>query len=304
MITYRYRVPFVPPRRAYLAAARSLLLLTLVAVIAVVGHPLFTATSLDPVRSGEVPGDSRAVVWVDEGLRYRIHVREGAPEPTSCSLATTSGAVYPLTLDRDLHGDPETVDGHRWFGAFRSPVDAAAALDCDRSADALRVHVDVPGTGRLLILLFAMPVVLIWTIVRLRRVRRDRVTMRAMVRPSDPTPVTSAAALAAGDRAQATVYFRNGTFVPAGRRDPQAAKEFATERLTAPRGPADFRTAPADDGGHLVTFPDLTVYLSPDEAKHAGVRDLGRHAIAKIGLDARDPDVTYIRPPEEVAAPV
>ncbi len=49
------------------------------------------------------------------------------------------------------------------------------------------------------------------------------------------------------------------------------------------------------DGGQLVTFPDLTVYLAPDEIKHADLPDLGRHALAKISLDARKPKVARTR---------
>ncbi|GAA0588858.1 hypothetical protein GCM10009546_59060 [Actinomadura livida] len=105
---------------------------------------------------------------------------------------------------------------------------------------------------------------------------------RGQTFPVEPPLTASRVALAAGDPAQTTVYFRNGTFVPAGRRDEQAAIDFATARLAAPRDLRDFRATPTDGGGRLVAFDDVTVWLSPDEIKHSGTIDLGRQAAAKI----------------------
>ncbi len=66
-VSYRYRLPFVPPRRAYLKPAWPVALLILVSVLFVATHqPLLTADSPDPVRAGDVTGDSRAALWVDE----------------------------------------------------------------------------------------------------------------------------------------------------------------------------------------------------------------------------------------------
>ncbi|MFF5260019.1 hypothetical protein ACFY4C_13805 [Actinomadura viridis] len=137
------------------------------------------------------------------------------------------------------------------------------------------------------------PMALIWTIVKVRTAHRQRGRDKQW-RPADPPSTASPVALAAGDPAQTTVYFRNGTFVPAGHRDPQEAIAFATDRLATPRDLRDFR-ANAADGGWLVSFADVTVHLSPDEVKHSDIIDLGRHAAAKISLDARRPDPTHVR---------
>lgn len=270
--------------------------MALISVLFWVTHqPMFTAGSLDPVRAGDVPGETRAVLWVNEGLRYRVHVKEGAADPGSCDLETPRG-THPLRLDPDRHdGDEAAAGGYRWLGAFRSPVDGYGAVSCDRSSRALRVHVDAPGFGTLLLLLAVWPLILIWSAVLFWRGRR-RARRTRTERPADPPAAVSPAAMAAGDRAQTAVYFRNGTFVPAGRRDRRAATAFAVERLAAPRDTRGIRIAVAADGGRLVTFPDLAVYLAPDEIKHFGAPGLGRHALAKIGLDARDPEVTHVRP--------
>lgn len=148
---------------------------------------------------------------------------------------------------------------------------------------------DVPVT-----LLVLWPIALIWTAVMVRTVRRGRVRGKQR-RQVDPPLTASPGALAAGDPAQTTVYFRNGTLVPAGRRDPQAAIAFATDRLAAPRDLRDFRATAAADGGWLVAFADVTVHLSPDEIKHSDMIDLGRHAAAKLSLDTRKPEPSHVR---------
>ncbi|MFI0353333.1 hypothetical protein [Actinomadura sp. 9N407] len=144
-------------------------------------------------------------------------------------------------------------------------------------------------------LLVLWPLTLVWTAVSVRTVWGRRVRGARLQRPADPPPTASPTALAAGDPAQTTVHFRNGTFVPAGRRDPQTAIAFAIERLSAPRELRAFRITDTADGGHLVAFADLTVHLSPDEIKHSGVADLGRHAAAKLSLDTRNPEPSHVR---------
>ncbi|TDC03239.1 hypothetical protein [Actinomadura bangladeshensis] len=301
-VTYRYRVPFAVSWRSYLVPVGALALLVLLtALFWTTHHALLTASTVDAVRPGGVPGDSRAVLWVDEGLRYRVHVVAASEDPGSCSL-NGQKANYPVTLDRVRHGgDSAEIKGYRWVGAFRAPATDYVAVTCDRSNEALRIKVDAPGAGLLVTLLVLWPVVLIWAVVKLWRTRRQSTQRLLTRRPPDPPARAARAALAAGDRTQTTVYFRNGTFVPAGTREPDPAAAFAAERLKAPRDPADFRTGPADDGGKLVAFPDLTVYLSPAEIKHAGAADLGRQALAKIRLDARTPQVARIRAAEEPA---
>ncbi|MEU5996074.1 hypothetical protein ABZ806_44470 [Spirillospora sp. NPDC047418] len=301
-VTYRYRVPFAVSWRSYLVPVGALALLVLLtALFWGTHHALLTASTVDAVRPGSVPGDSRAVLWVDEGLRYRVHVAAASDDPGSCALNGRK-ANYPVTLDRARHGgDSAEVKGYRWVGAFRAPATDYVAVTCDRSSEALRIKVDAPGAGLLVTLLVLWPVVLIWAMVKLWRTRRQSTRRLLTRRPPDPPARAARAALAAGDRAQTTVYFRNGTFVPAGTREPDAAAAFAAERLRAPRDPDDFRTVSEDDGGQLVTFPDLTVYLAPAEIKHARPADLGRQALAKIRLDARTPEVARIRAAEEPA---
>ncbi len=301
-VAYRYRVPFATSWRAYLIPAWPVVLLALLtALFWGTHHALLTASTVDAVRSGNVPNDSRPVLWVDEGLRYRVHVVGSAADPGSCALAGQNG-TYPLTLDRVRHsGDSAEIKGYRWVGAFQAPATDYVAVACDRSNEALRIKVDAPGTGLLVALLVLWPVLLIWAVAKIWRIRR-RSTRRTLThRPPEPPATVSEAALAAGDRTQTTVYFRNGTFVPAGTREADSATDFAKERLAAPRDPRDFRTATAGDGGWLVTFPDLTVYLTQEETKHSGTADLGRHALAKISLDARTPEVARTRKPETLA---
>lgn len=299
-MTYRYQVPFAVSWRSYLVPTGALALLVLLtALFWATHHALLTASTVDAVRPGSVPGETRAVLWVDEGLRYRVHVMAATDDPGSCTLVGQEGA-YPVTFDRALHrGDSAEIKGYRWVGAFRAPATDYVAVSCERSSEALRIKVDAPGAGLLVTLLVLWPVVLIWALVKLWRTRRQSTRRLLTRRPPDPPARATRAALTAGDRAQTTVYFRNGTFVPAGTREPDPAAAFATERLAAPRDPDDFRTAPADDGGQLVTFPDLTVYLAPAEIKHTGPADLGRQALAKIRLDARTPEVARIRPAED-----
>jgi hypothetical protein len=289
--------------RSYLAPIAVPALLVLLTVLFwTTHHALLTASTVDAVRPGSVPGDSRAVLWVDEGLRYRVHVMAPSDDPGSCTLNGQNG-TYPVNLDRARHGgDSAEIKGYRWVGAFRAPATDYVAVTCDRSSEALRVKVDAPGAGLLVTLLVLWPVVLLWAVVKLWRTRRESSQRLLTRRPPDPPARATRAALAAGDRSQTTVYFRNGTFVPAGTRGPDPAAAFAIERLTAPRDPDDFRIALADDGGRLVTFPDLTVYLAPAEIKHAGPPDLGRQALAKIRLDARTPEVARIRPAEALPA--
>ena len=301
-VAYRYRAPFATSWRAYLIPAWPVVLLALLtALFWGTHHALLTASTVDAVRSGNVPNDSRPVLWVDEGLRYRVHVVGSAADPGSCALAGQNG-TYPLTLDRVRHsGDYAEIKGYRWVGAFQAPATDYVAVACDRSNEALRIQVDAPGTGLLVALLVLWPALLIWAVAKIWRIRR-RSTRRTLThRPPEPPATVSEAALAAGDRTQTTVYFRNGTFVPAGTREADSAANFAKERLAARRDPRDFRTAPAGDGGWLVTFPDLTVYLTQDETKHSGTADLGRHAFAKISLDARTPEVARTRKPETPA---
>ncbi|QKW35759.1 hypothetical protein HUT06_18380 [Actinomadura sp. NAK00032] len=302
-VTYRYRVPFATSWRSYLVPVGPLALLVLLTVLFWgTHHALLTASTVDAVRPGSVPGDSRAVLWVDEGLRYRIHIVTSADDPGSCTLVGRNG-TYPVTLDRARHGgDAAEIKGYRWVGAFRAPATDYVAVDCDQYSEALRVKVDAPGAGLLVALLVLWPLVLIWTVAKLWRIRRQSARRTLTRRPPDPPARAAPAALAAGDRAQTTVYFRNGTFAPAGTREPDPAAVFARERLTAPRDPDDFRTAPADDGGRLVVFPDLAVYLTPAEIKHAGAADLGRQALAKIRLDARTPEVARVHAPEDITA--
>ncbi|GAA1824691.1 hypothetical protein [Actinomadura chokoriensis] len=290
-------------RRSYLAPiGLPVLLLLLTVLFWATHHALLTASTVDAVRPGSVPGETRAVLWVDEGLRYRVHVVASVDDPGSCTLAGRKGA-YPVTLDRARHGgDSAEIKGYRWVGAFRAPATDYVAVTCERSSEALRIKVDAPGAGLLVTLLVLWPVVLLWAVVKLWRTRRQSSRRLLTRRPPDRPARAARAALAAGDRAQTTVYFRNGTFVPAGTREPDPAAAFATERLRAPRDPADFRTVPADDDGRLVTFPDLTVYLSPDEIKHDSPADLGRQALAKIRLDARTPEIARIRPAEDLTA--
>jgi hypothetical protein len=295
-VAYRYRVPFAPSWRAYLAPAWPVVLLALLtSLFWATHHALLTASTVDAVRSGNVPNDSRPVLWVDEGLRYRVHVAGSAADPGSCALAGRN-RTYPLTLDRARHsGDSAEIKGYRWVGAFQAPATDYVAVACDRSSEALRIKVDAPGTGLLVALLVLWPLLLVWAVIKLWRIRRQS-TRRTRTRPPEPPAIVSEAALTAGDRSQTTVYFRNGTFVPAGTREADSAAGFAGERLVGPLDPRDFRTAPADDGGWLVTFRDLTVHLAHDETKHSGTADLGRHALAKIRLDARTPEVAHIRP--------
>ncbi|WP_141576445.1 hypothetical protein [Actinomadura sp. WMMA1423] len=296
-VSYRYRVPFAPSWRAYLIPAWPVVVLALLTTLFWRTHyPLLHASTGEAVRSGNVRNDNRPVLWVDEDLRYRVHVLEAAEDPSSCTLIG-QGRNYPLNLDRARHaGDSAEVKGYRWVGAFRAPATDYVAITCDRSTDALRIKVDAPGTGLLVLLLIAWPLLLIWALIKLSRIRRRSSRATLTHRPPEPPAVVSEAALAAGDRAQTTVYFRNGTFVPAGTREPDSAAAFAKERLAAPRDPRDFRAAPAGDGGGwLITFPDLTAYLDQEETKHTGTADLGRHALAKIRLDARTPEVARIR---------
>lgn len=301
-MTYRYRVPFAVSWRSYLVPVGALALLVLVtALFWTTHHALLTASTVDAVRPGSVPGDTRAVLWVDEGLRYRVHVMAASEDPGSCTL-NGQKTNYPVTLDRVRHGgDSAEIKGYRWVGAFRAPATDYVAVTCDRSSEALRIKVDAPGASLLVTLLVLWPVALIWAVVKLWRTRRQSTQRLLTRRPPDPPARAARAALAAGDRTQTTVYFRNGAFVPAGTREPDPAAAFAAERLRAPRDPADFRTGLAADGGQLVTFPDLTVYLSPAEIKHAGTADLGRQALAKIRLDARTPQVARVRAAEEPA---
>lgn len=302
-VTYRYRVPFAVSWRSYLVPIGVAALLVLLTALFWTTHrALLTASTVDAVRSGSVSGESRAVLWVDEGLRYRVHVLASSDNPGSCTLTGQKG-TYPIALDRARHGgDSAEIKGYRWVGAFRAPATDYVAVTCDRSSEALRVKVDAPGAGHLTMLLVLWPVVLIWAVVKLRRTKRESARHRLIPRPPEPPARATRAALAADDRAQTTVYFRNGTFVPAGTREPDPAAAFAGERLAAPRDPGDFRIVPADDGGRLVTFPDLTVYLAPAEIKHTGPADLGRQALAKVRLDARTPEVACIRPPEDITA--
>ena len=301
-VTYRYRVPFAVSWRSYLVPIAVPALLVLLTVLFwTTHHALLTASTVDAVRPGSVPGESRAVLWVDEGLRYRVHVVASSDDPGSCTLAGQKG-TYPVTLDRTRHGgDSAEIKGYRWVGAFRAPATDYVAVTCDRSSEALRVKVDAPGARLLVMLLVLWPVVVLWAVVKLWRTRRESTRRLLIRRPPEPPARATRAALAAGDRAQTTVYFRNGTFVPAGTREPDPAAAFASERLAASRDPGDFRIVPAKDGGRLVTFPDLTVYLAPTEIKHTGPADLGRQALAKIRLDARTPEVARIRPPEDLA---
>ncbi|TDC69616.1 hypothetical protein E1200_07950 [Actinomadura sp. GC306] len=142
--------------------------------------------------------------------------------------------------------------------------------------------------------LLLWPAILIWTGAKLRAARHGDAGEGRTI-PLEPPLTVSPVVLAAGDPAQTTVYFRNGTFVPAGQRDDRAAIAFATERLAAPRDLRDFRATSADGGGRLVAFDDVTVWLSPDEIKHSGTIDLGRQAAAKISLDARNPEPIRVR---------
>ncbi|MEU8346988.1 hypothetical protein AB0C74_35270 [Spirillospora sp. NPDC048832] len=302
-VTYRYRVPFATSWRSYLVPVGPLALLVLLtALFWGTHHALLTASTVDAVRPGSVPGDGRAVLWVDEGLRYRVHVIASAEDPGTCVLSGPKG-TYPVILDRARHGGDEAeIKGYRWVGAFRAPATDYVAVACDRSSEALRIKVDAPGAGLLVALLVLWPLVLIWAVVKLWRIRRQQTSRTLTRRPSDPPARAPSAAIAAGDPTQTTVYFRNGTFVPAGTREPDEAVAFAGERLAAPRDPHDFRTGPASDGGRLVLFPDLTVYLAPGEIKHTETADLGRQALAKIRLDARTPEVARVRPAEDLAA--
>lgn len=302
-VTYRYRVPFATSWRSYLVPIGPLAVLVLLtALFWGTHHALLTASTVDAVRPGSAPGELRPVLWVDEGLRYRVHVVAAAEDPGTCTLAGQK-ATYPVNLDRARHdGDAAEIKGYRWVGAFRAPATDYVAVTCERSSEALRVKVDAPGAGLLVALFVLWPLLLIWTVVKLWRIRRQSAGRTLIRRPPDPPARAARAALAAGDQAQTTVYFRNGTFVPAGTREPDPAAAFAEERLATPRDPDDFRTAPADDGGKLVIFPDLTVYLAPGEVKHAGTADLGRQALAKIRLDARTPEVARVRAAEDLAA--
>ncbi|WP_165495212.1 hypothetical protein [Actinomadura roseirufa] len=304
-ISYRYRVPFGPTWRGFLAPIWPVAILVALIVLFYATHrPVTTARTLDPVGSGDAAGDVRPVLWVDEGLRYRVHVREGAELPDKCTLNFQT-ASYAVKLDRTRHhGDPATVGGYRWLGAFRAPAGGRAALGCDTSSQALRVHVDAPGERVLVALMLAWGPVLILSIYLVVRARRrggrpGRVPAR---RPMDPVVRVAPAALEAADRDRTTVYFRNGAFVAAGERDPRAAADEAAAVLAALRDPAAFRVAETAGGGRLVIFPDVTVHLTPHEIKHAETRDLGRHARAKIGRDARAPEPVHVRPAEPVAS--
>ncbi len=155
-VTYRYRVPFATSWRSYLVPIGPLAVLVLLtALFWGTHHALLTASTVDAVRPGSVPGELRPVLWVDEGLRYRVHVVAAAEDPGTCTLAGQK-ATYPVNLDRARHdGDAAEIKGYRWVGAFRAPATDYVAVTCERSSEALRVKVDAPGAG-LLVALFVL----------------------------------------------------------------------------------------------------------------------------------------------------